>query len=83
MQSTVSITEAQAQFPKLVRELEKNGAFTVQRRGKVAAFVLSPERMEGIIESMEILANRAAMKAVRDFENGKVSMKEAACLDED
>ena len=83
MNSTVTITQAQAQFPKLVRELERTGAFTVERHGRVAAFVLAPERMEAIIETMEILANRAAMEAIAEYEKGGVTLKEVACLDED
>lgn len=83
MNSTVNVTEAQAQFPKLLRELKDKGAITVERRGKVAAFVVSPERMEAIVETMELLANPAAMQAVRDYEAGGVEMRGVSCLDED
>ena len=82
MDSTVSVTEAQAQFPKLLRELEKKGAITVQRRGKIAAFLISPDRMEAIIETMEVLSNPPAMEAIRDYEAGDIEMREASCLDE-
>lgn len=83
LEATVfSVTEAQAQLPRLLRGLERTGAFTVERRGKVAAFVLSPARMEALIETLEILGNRSAMEAIRAYERGKVRMKDAACLDE-
>ena len=83
-QSTVfTVTEAQAQLPKLLRGLERSGAFTVERRGKVAAFVLSPARMEALIETMEILGNRSAMEAIAAYERGEILMKDVACLDED
>jgi len=81
--SVFTVTEARAQLPKLLRGLERGGAFTVERRGKVAAFVLSPARMEALIETMEILGNRSAMEAISAYERGEVLMKEAACLDED
>ena len=83
MESTVNVTEAQAQFPKVLRELKRRGAITVHRRGKIAAFMLSPERMEAMIETMEILANPKAMEAISDYETGKVQMKDVSCLDED
>ena len=76
------MTEAQAQLPRLLRGLERTGAFTVERRGKVAAFVLSPARMEALIETLEILGNRAAMDAIAAYERGGVRMKDAACLDD-
>lgn len=62
MDSTVNVKEAQAQFPKLLREVRRRGAVTVHRRGKIAAFVISPARMEAMIETVEILANPRAMK---------------------
>ena len=83
MNSTVNATEAQAQFPKLLQELQSKGAITVHRRGKIAAFVISPERMEAMIESMEILANPSAMNAVQAYESGKVRFKDVSCLNED
>lgn len=82
MESTVNVTEAQAQFPKLLREVRRRGAITVHRRGKIAAFVISPERMEALIETMEILANPKAMKAISEYEAGKVKMRDVSCLDE-
>ena len=82
MDSTVNVTEAQAQFPKLLRGLRQAGAITVHRRGKIAAFIISPERMEAIIETLELLGNPNAMKAVADYEAGKTRMKDLSCLDE-
>lgn len=82
MNSTVTVTEAQAQLPRLIRELPKRRAVTVERHGKIAGILISPERMEAIVETMELLANPRAMKAVRDFEAGKTKFKAAACLDD-
>lgn len=83
MTNTISVTEAQSQLPKLLRELDQTGAFTVQRHGKLAAFVLSPARMEAIIESMELLANRPAMETVEAYEKGRIPMRKAEVLNED
>jgi PHD/YefM family antitoxin component YafN of YafNO toxin-antitoxin module len=82
MNSTVSITQAQAQLPKLVRELDTSGAVCFERRGKVAAFLISPDRMAAMVETMEVLANQSAMKAISAHRNGSMELKDVSCLDE-
>jgi len=81
MSSTYSITEAQANFPALVRE-SQDQPITITRRDEVVGYLLSPERMEAIIESMEILANPKAMRAIRDYEKGRTPFHPLASLDE-
>ena len=62
MDSTVTITEAQARFPALVRQAQKTGSVMVVRHGRPAAFILSPAQMEGILETMEIIAGKLTGK---------------------
>ena len=38
--------------------------------------------MEAIIETLEIMGNPKAMKAIRDYEAGKAKMKDVSCLGE-
>ena len=83
MNSTVTISQLQAQAPRLVREAEKEGAVTIARYGKTVAFLVSRERMEAIIETLEIMGNPTAMTAVRNYESGQTRFKDIACLDED
>ena len=83
MTSTATISELQAQAPHFVREAEKRGAVTIARHGRTVAFLISRERMEAIIETLEIMGHPGAMKAIRAYEAGKVKFKDAACLDED
>lgn len=83
MSSTVTISELQAQTPRIVRETEKRGMVAVTRHGRVAAFLVSKDRIEAMIETMEILSDPAAMKAIREFEAGKTKMEGVECLDED
>jgi len=82
MNSIVTISELQAQAPRLVREAERQGAVTIARHGRTVAFLISRERMEAIIETLEIMGNPKAMKAIRAHEGGKGKFKDAACLDE-
>jgi prevent-host-death family protein len=83
MKSTVTISELQAQAPKCVRRAEQEGALTIARHGRAVAFLVSRDRMEAIIESLEIMGNPKAMKAIRDYEAGRTKMKDVSCLDED
>ena len=80
MASTYSITEAQANLPALVRASHDN-PITITRRDKVVGYLLSPERMEAIIETMEVLANPNAMSAIRDYENGLTKFRPLSALD--
>jgi len=72
MDSTVTITELQDQAPKVVKRAEKNGSVAVSRHGRTVAFVVSRERMEAILETLEIVADKRMMKSIRDYESGKV-----------
>ena len=75
MDSTVTITELQDQAPQVVKRAEKNGSVAVCRHGRTVAFVVSKERMEAILETIEILADKKVMKSIRDYESGKVTPK--------
>jgi antitoxin YefM len=81
MKTTVTITEAQANLPRLLKQLAKQPSLTITNHGRIAALLVSKDRMEAIIETMEILANPGAMKAIRDFERGKSKGKDISCLD--
>jgi prevent-host-death family protein len=72
MSSTVTITELQDQAPQVVKRAEQNGSVAVCRHGRTVAFVVSRERMEAILETVEILADKNMMKSIRDFQSGKV-----------
>ncbi len=81
MSSTYSITEAQSKFPALMREAE-GGAVAITRRDRIVGYVVSTERMEGILETLEILANPKAMKAISMAESGKATYFPVSVLDE-
>jgi antitoxin YefM len=81
MATTYSVTEAQAKLPALVREAEDQ-LVTITRHDKVVGYLLSPERMESILETLEILANPKAMKAIRDAEAGRTKYYPLSALDE-
>lgn len=65
--STVTVSQAQAQLPKLL----KKDSFAISHRGKVVGFYLSRDRIEALIETMELLGNPEFMKALKKYESGK------------
>lgn len=82
MKTTYSITEAQAKLPMLVRETAGGSAVAIQRHGETAAYLISKERLEGILETLELLASPAAMKAVVADRRGKTQFLPLDALDE-
>lgn len=69
--STITVAELQAQTPKILRQTQRRGMVAVTREGQVTAFLVSRDRIMAMIETMELLGNPEAMKAVREFEAGK------------
>lgn len=72
MPSTYSVTEGQARFPFLVKEAQGGMVATITKRDEPVAYVIGKDRMSALVETLEILANPAAMKAIRDNEEGKL-----------
>jgi PHD/YefM family antitoxin component YafN of YafNO toxin-antitoxin module len=68
VKTTLNISEVQAQLPRLVRSKR---TVTICRKGETVAFLVSRERMESIFESLEVLSNGEAMKAVRRARTGR------------
>ena len=68
VKTTLNITEAQTRLPRLLRAKK---TVAICRRGETVAFLVSRERMESIFETLEILSNPEAMKAIRRARSGK------------
>ncbi len=81
--TTYSITRAQSQLPGLVRETAKSGAIAITRHDETVAYLISADRMEAIAETMEVLANPDAMRALRDYEAGQTRMHPLAAIDDE
>jgi len=64
--------EARKKFPALVRRAEQGHFARIKRRGKPAVLVISTKQLLGMIETAEILADPAVMKAIREAKSGKV-----------
>ena len=83
MKTTYSITQAQSQFPGLVRESAHSGAVAITRHDETVAYVVSRDRLEAIMETMEILANPRARRALREYEAGRMRFRPVEALDDE
>jgi len=81
MAITYSVTEAQAGLNCILREAEEQPVI-ITRRDKAVGYLLSPERFEAMLETMEIMSNPLAMQAIRDHKSGKTKFMPLDVLDE-
>jgi antitoxin YefM len=81
MAITYSVTEAQAGLPSILRQAEDQPVI-ITRRDKTVGYILSPERFEAMLETMEIMANPEAMDAIRNYKAGKTKFLPLDSLDE-
>ena len=80
---TYTVTAAQSQLPRLIREAEKGKPVAISRRDQTVAYILSEERLAAIVETMELLANPAARKAIEAHRAGKTRFLPLSALDEE
>jgi len=81
--STYSVTRAQSQLPRLVRRAESGALVGIARRDEKVAYLLSREYLEAIVETMEVLANPAAQKAIAAHRAGRTRFVPLSALDPD
>jgi prevent-host-death family protein len=80
MKSTYTVTEAQARLPGLLRQATRSGPVCIRRRNETVAYLVSRERMEAIVETLEILGNPEALRAIRAHRSGKLRFVPLASL---
>jgi len=61
--------------------LIRQDSFAIARHGKVVGVFLSKDRMEALVESMELLADPEFSKALQEYKSGKTRLYDAAELD--
>lgn len=71
------LTEARNRFAQLIEDVSKTFArFTITRKGKPEAVLMSKEEYDALIDTLEILANKETMKSLRrakeDIKMGRV-----------
>jgi PHD/YefM family antitoxin component YafN of YafNO toxin-antitoxin module len=79
---TYTVTAAQSQLPRLIRHAESGRTIAIRRRDRTVAYILSQERLDAIVETMELLANPTARKTLEDHRAGKIRFLPLSALDE-
>ena len=83
MSSTYSVTQAQSNLPSLIRRAEKGEPVRILRRNETVAYLVSRDRMEAIVETLELLSNPEAVKAIGEHRAGKMRLAPLSVLDQD
>lgn len=83
MSSTYSVTQAQTNLPRLLKDAAEEGSIAITRREETVAYLVSRQRMEAIVETLDLLGNPKSMSAIRDYEAGKTKFLPLSALDED
>ena len=81
--STYSVTQAQSALPRLVREAEAGEFVAITRRDETVAYLLSRDHLEAIVETMELVANPKARKAIEEHRAGRTRFLSLATLDDE
>jgi len=82
MKSTYSVTEAQSQLPRLIKEAESGPPVGISRYKETVAYLVSRARLEAIVETMEILSNPDAVRAIERHRAGKTRFVSLSRLDD-
>ncbi len=75
-----TIKEAQRQFAAVVRTAERGALAIITRHDQPVAYVIGAERLAAIAETMELLGNEEAMRAIRAAQAGRGRVRTAASL---
>jgi antitoxin YefM len=75
-----TVAQAQRQFAAVVRTAERGALATITRHDRPVAYVIGAERLAAIAETMELLGNAEAMRAIRAAQAGRGRARDAAEL---
>ncbi|MEO5802550.1 MAG: type II toxin-antitoxin system Phd/YefM family antitoxin [Verrucomicrobiota bacterium] len=82
MKTTYSVSKVQSNLPRVLKEAEDH-VIAITRHDETVAYLISKERLESLIESLELMSNPKAMKAIRDAKAGRTKYLPLSALDED
>ena len=82
MSPTIALAELNRRGSAAVRQARRHGQVCVTDRGQAVAFILSAEKVEAMLETLDVMGDPQAMAAIRDYEAGQTQMKDVSCLDD-
>ena len=82
-QKIIPVTQAKKELLEIVKEMaEEDVTVAVTQNGVPVSVLMSADRYEGLLEAIEILADRSVVKALarasKEFQTGKVMTHEKA-----
>ena len=80
VKDTYSIKELQRETAAAVRSAESGALVTITRHDRPVVHVLSAERLSGMLETMELLADPVFMRQLKRLQTGKLKFHRASCL---
>ena len=80
VKDTYSIKELQRETAAAVRSAESGALVTITRHDRPVVHVLSAERLSGILETMELLAEPGFMRQLKRLRSGKLKFQSASSL---
>ncbi|MFH1362587.1 MAG: type II toxin-antitoxin system Phd/YefM family antitoxin [Candidatus Omnitrophota bacterium] len=67
MVNTITLKELRPGLPKVIKNIDsKLDRYIVMKRGKPVAIMISPDDYEGLIETIEILSDKSAVKRIKE-----------------
>ena len=86
IEKILPITKVKKEFLDIIKEMiEEESTITVTKNGLPVGVMMTPERYEGLLETIEILADSKIVKALKasdkDFRTGKVYTHKDAWAD--
>ena len=86
IEKILPITKVKKEFLDVIKEMTADeSTITVTKNGMPVSVMMTPERYEGLLETIEILADPGIMKSLkaseRDFRSGKVYTHKDAWAD--
>jgi prevent-host-death family protein len=78
--TTYSVSKGQSQFPSLVRAVQRMGVATITRHDEAVVYMVSREKWEALLETMELLSNPAFQRQWRRLHASKVKYRSLNAL---
>ena len=83
MNATYNLKEAQRRLPHLLRQAAKGDTIAVANGDETVAYVVAKEHYDSLIETLELMSNPAALKALRRDKAGRSRFRPLSALDDD
>lgn len=83
MSTSITIAELNRHGRAAVRKARQHGQVCITDRGQAVAFLLSAEKVEAVLETLEVMRDANAMAAIREYEAGQTPTKDVSCLDDE